>query len=694
MKKLLLIMALLLSPVAASAQCSGVFTDGTVCGNATGVNNTPRMTPYNSFIPYVNLAQYHFFIGNASGKATDTALSGDCVYGALGIICTKTNGVVFAASATTDTTNASNITSGTLGYAEGGCNANSQTSCRNNVFPTPTRAGDLVYWNGSAWVTLPGNNSGTQVLQETSSGVPSWAAGGTGGGTQLRQAILSASLGSGGFANFLSGGSGLAINLAATTTPMYMSFAAGYSTSGSTDFVGVISADQTSYWSSLASTNLTFLSIDRNAGTGALTATKTLLPPENGPAFDPTRYALLQFANNATDDYGNTWTNTNGTYDNTSKTVGTWSWKGNGTSAYFSSTAITNIGQGNWEIEFDVNIPTLANGIPLFTANVDGTLVAQFGILLQVVGSSPYHLNWLLSSNGTSWDIENGTGATNLSTNVSNHIKMNYDGTTYRLFLNGTLELSVASALPIVSPIQIMAIGRFSTAFANAYFGQFRFSPAARNTSNFTPPSTIYTADGDWFNTNAMVMNTITGAGPTFAAIQRLYVGQAQTGSSTVSAVYSYNPQTMYQGQQSATNSSTIRIGKRVYYKSGSQFIITGGSTTPTQYILSPTLVPPDATEFYIQLSFARYPYVVNAGVGGQDVAFLVSLPGTVIQYNLLGQRASNGIAVSGASPRDELGGLGNIVVPVINGVAAFTGHYVGNSTMDVTVQLVGYKLP
>lgn len=50
----------------------------------------------------------------------------------------------------------------------------------NGILPTPTRAGDIVYWNGSAWVALAGNNSGTQVLQETSSGVPSWAAAGSG----------------------------------------------------------------------------------------------------------------------------------------------------------------------------------------------------------------------------------------------------------------------------------------------------------------------------------------------------------------------------------------------------------------------------------------------------------------------------------------------------------------------------------
>lgn len=43
-------------------------------------------------------------------------------------------------------------------------------------FPTPTRAGDIAYWNGTTWVTLAGNNSGTKILQEDAAGLPSWVA--------------------------------------------------------------------------------------------------------------------------------------------------------------------------------------------------------------------------------------------------------------------------------------------------------------------------------------------------------------------------------------------------------------------------------------------------------------------------------------------------------------------------------------
>jgi hypothetical protein len=74
----------------------------------------------------------------------------------------------------------SNAVTNQLPIANGGCNGTTAATCLANIMPTPTRAGDIVYWNGSAWVSLAGNNAGNKVLQEDATGVPSWVTAGTG----------------------------------------------------------------------------------------------------------------------------------------------------------------------------------------------------------------------------------------------------------------------------------------------------------------------------------------------------------------------------------------------------------------------------------------------------------------------------------------------------------------------------------
>ena len=70
MKKLLLVFALILVPSLASAQCSGIFGNNTVCGNATGSSTTPRATSITSFPPYSPApAANTFFAGPTSGPA-------------------------------------------------------------------------------------------------------------------------------------------------------------------------------------------------------------------------------------------------------------------------------------------------------------------------------------------------------------------------------------------------------------------------------------------------------------------------------------------------------------------------------------------------------------------------------------------------------------------------------------------------
>jgi hypothetical protein len=66
-----------------------------------------------------------------------------------------------------------------LPIANGGTAATTASAALINLLPTASEVGDLVYCatfssGCTSWALLPGNTSGTQYLQETSSGVPSW----------------------------------------------------------------------------------------------------------------------------------------------------------------------------------------------------------------------------------------------------------------------------------------------------------------------------------------------------------------------------------------------------------------------------------------------------------------------------------------------------------------------------------------
>lgn len=90
-----------------------------------------------SSLPSLPLPSGELFVGNASGQAVTLPLAGDCTISNAGIItCIKTAGASFAASATTNALNATNITSGTLPAAQlplcsasafGGCKVDGTT---------------------------------------------------------------------------------------------------------------------------------------------------------------------------------------------------------------------------------------------------------------------------------------------------------------------------------------------------------------------------------------------------------------------------------------------------------------------------------------------------------------------------------------------------------------------------------------
>ena len=77
---------------------------------------------------------------------------------------------------------AGNLTANQVVVGNGGADLKVDTGVNviNDIFPAGIRVGDMLYCSSfssvcTAWSILPGNNSGTQFLQETNAGVPSWA---------------------------------------------------------------------------------------------------------------------------------------------------------------------------------------------------------------------------------------------------------------------------------------------------------------------------------------------------------------------------------------------------------------------------------------------------------------------------------------------------------------------------------------
>jgi hypothetical protein len=84
-------------------------------------------------------------------------------------------GATFNCASNTCTVRAASDITGQLPIGNGGTGQATAAAAISALMPTPTRAGDIAYWNGSNWVTIAGNNSGTLTLQENASGVPVWA---------------------------------------------------------------------------------------------------------------------------------------------------------------------------------------------------------------------------------------------------------------------------------------------------------------------------------------------------------------------------------------------------------------------------------------------------------------------------------------------------------------------------------------
>lgn len=111
-----------------SGDCTMAAPPSIVCTKTNGANfvasattdttNASNISSGSLALTRLALASAFIYVGNGSNNPAAVAVSGDCTMTSAGVFtCLKVNGVSFVASATTDTTNAGNISSGTLSSA-------------------------------------------------------------------------------------------------------------------------------------------------------------------------------------------------------------------------------------------------------------------------------------------------------------------------------------------------------------------------------------------------------------------------------------------------------------------------------------------------------------------------------------------------------------------------------------------------
>jgi hypothetical protein len=178
LKKLLSVAVLIATCSGAMAQ-SGQLGANQIWGNPTALGAPSKPSNVGSFLtqgtgvtisgtPKATIGLTNqITAGGPSGSATQTPVLTYNAQGQLTVVSLATIAPPFSA------------VTGIAAIAQGGTGQITQAAAISALMPTPTRAGDVAFWNGSNWVTLAGNNSGTQILTENSSGVPSWAATGS-----------------------------------------------------------------------------------------------------------------------------------------------------------------------------------------------------------------------------------------------------------------------------------------------------------------------------------------------------------------------------------------------------------------------------------------------------------------------------------------------------------------------------------
>ena len=322
----------------------------------------------------------------------------------------------------------------------------------------------------------------------------------------------------------------------------------------------------------LVTNNKNYIYLDYNPSTGVITQGSTLCPPQYGAYPDTSNHALLTFDSlDCTDPYGNTWTDIGVTYG--SQTLGGVTVNCaylDGTSAYLLSDVYAL--PARWTIRTKVYPTVITTGSTAGTTFIcfrDSANAVSGGILVRMVSGK---LQTYLGSQGTLgtdqggantgvWDIANASvGVTVMTANTWYDIELSFDGSAYKLYLNGILQNvwnSSAYIQPGVNNARLRFGAHGATNLMKGYIAEAELVPYVKhgggttaNTAVFTPQtskSTFMYGTAHFFDISSMRMTTLSepsvvpGVVPKFGnEVYRVFVGEAEVDNTKVTSVTTY----------------------------------------------------------------------------------------------------------------------------------------------------------
>ncbi len=213
---------------------------------------------------------------------------------------------------------------------------------------------------------------------------------------------------------------------------------------------------------------------------------------------------------------------------------------------------------GKWTIEFWCRMD---NAAAVSAALCDMWGAGEYGIQIRTNSEGSTKLGLYLSSDGASWDIANNSLGAKTSWNNDQyyHFSIVFTGAAYKVYVDGTLDITVTSAVAVTQPyrFQLGAIGSGYGKGDPRYYDDFVFYPYAKRTANFTAPAAANTPEAQhWFDTVSMTMNYGTPAA--WTKCHRLFVGEVSTDGTNSSGAVTYAIRGKYESPKTAVpNKST-----------------------------------------------------------------------------------------------------------------------------------------